>query len=43
MITLASAIERHTATLQHDDLIDNALVGRGTPTLNASCLQQLRY
>ena len=35
-ITLASAIELlHTATLVHDDLIDEALTRRGTPTLNA--------
>lgn len=35
-ITLASAVELlHTATLVHDDLIDDALTRRGTPTLNA--------
>lgn len=37
LITLASGIELlHTATLVHDDLIDGALIRRGTPTLNAS-------
>lgn len=35
-ITLASAIELlHTATLVHDDLIDNSLLRRGSPTLNS--------
>ncbi len=35
-ITLAASIEMlHTATLVHDDLIDGALLRRGTPTLNA--------
>lgn len=35
-ITLAAAIELlHTATLVHDDLIDGALLRRGSPTLNS--------
>jgi geranylgeranyl pyrophosphate synthase len=35
-VDLAAAIELlHTATLVHDDLIDGALVRRGSPTLNA--------
>ena len=35
-ISMAAAIETlHTATLVHDDLIDNALVRRGITTLNA--------
>lgn len=34
---LAAAVELlHTATLVHDDLIDNALLRRGMPTLNVS-------
>ncbi len=36
-IPVAAAIEMlHTATLIHDDLIDNAALRRGTPTLNAT-------
>jgi len=36
IITLAAGIELlHTATLVHDDLIDGALLRRGTPTLNS--------
>ena len=36
LINLAAAIEMlHTATLVHDDLIDESLLRRGIPTLNA--------
>ncbi len=36
IVTLGASVELlHTATLVHDDLIDGALLRRGTPTLNA--------
>lgn len=36
LLSLATAIELlHTATLVHDDLIDNSLLRRGMPTLNS--------
>lgn len=36
LVAMAAAVEMlHTATLVHDDLIDNALVRRGVTTLNA--------
>ncbi len=36
LINLAASIELlHTATLVHDDLIDGAMLRRGTPTLNS--------
>lgn len=37
VISLAAALEMlHTATLVHDDMIDNSLMRRGNPTLNAA-------
>ncbi len=37
VISLAASVEMlHTATLVHDDVIDDALLRRGAPTLNAS-------
>ncbi len=37
VVSLAAALEMlHTATLVHDDMIDNSLIRRGNPTLNAS-------
>ena len=37
VISLAASVEMlHTATLVHDDLIDNASTRRGLPTLNTS-------
>jgi geranylgeranyl pyrophosphate synthase len=36
IISLAAAVEMlHTATLVHDDVVDDALLRRGSPTLNA--------
>jgi geranylgeranyl pyrophosphate synthase len=36
-ISLSASVEMlHTATLVHDDMIDNSLVRRGNPTLNAT-------
>jgi geranylgeranyl pyrophosphate synthase len=36
LVSLAASVEMlHTATLVHDDLIDGALLRRGSPTLNA--------
>jgi geranylgeranyl pyrophosphate synthase len=36
VISLAASVEMlHTATLVHDDMIDNSLIRRGNPTLNA--------
>lgn len=37
VLSIAAAVEMlHTATLVHDDVIDEALLRRGAPTLNAS-------
>jgi len=37
VISLAAAVEMlHTATLVHDDVIDDSLLRRGSPTLNAT-------
>ena len=37
VVSLAASVEMlHTATLVHDDLVDGALLRRGSPTLNAS-------
>lgn len=37
VVSLAAAVEMlHTATLVHDDMIDNSLMRRGNPTLNAA-------
>ena len=37
VVSLAAAVEMlHTATLVHDDFIDNALLRRGMPTLNTN-------
>lgn len=37
VISLAASVEMlHTATLVHDDVVDNSFVRRGSPTLNAT-------